>query len=235
MSEPAVPYRSSPEDAREVCGRCGRGIDEGASIKLSNAPYVLMHNGPYTTCYAQYCTEIEERRRRPVNIDDKPFFVVGLLLLLAVALGVAALIACLAAPDRVVVCYTTPVGVTGPDGKLIERVQLWGNIPWHDDRLLGVFESFDLAVANAKAIECPLDVLRRKAGLMTPGEAEAWWRSARKAWGRLQQVRKATRVRCPFCSGHSRGGRWCPMCYDGFWSRDEALLHHYDEMEMALK
>lgn len=60
-----------------------------------------------------------------------------------------------------------------------------------------------------------------------------WWRDNRMRWGRLQQVRKGTRVRCWFCSG---GGRQCPLCDGfGFLGRDEALEHLEMEMEMAHK
>lgn len=71
-----------------------------------------------------------------------------------------------------------------------------------------------------------------KGSLMTEEEAEAWWRRSRRVWGQLQQVRKGTRVRCPFCAGARRG---CPMCELGFVGRDDALAHYETEMEFAHK
>lgn len=62
-----------------------------------------------------------------------------------------------------------------------------------------------------------------------------WWRSNRKEWGRLQQLRKGTRVPCPYCKAKLGRRGLCQICYDGFWSRDQAIDHCLDEMEMANK
>jgi hypothetical protein len=67
---------------------------------------------------------------------------------------------------------------------------------------------------------------------MAATEAHKWWRRSREAWGRLQQVRKGTRVCCPFCSGARVG---CPMCERGFVDRDEAIDHYEMDMEFAGK
>lgn len=62
-----------------------------------------------------------------------------------------------------------------------------------------------------------------------------WWRHNRKLWGKLQQVRKGTRVKCPCCDGSGAGGE-CPLCGgEKFLDRDEALSHLEMEMEMACK
>jgi len=64
-----------------------------------------------------------------------------------------------------------------------------------------------------------------------------WWSRNRRLWGRYQQVRKGTRVRCPVCAGRPtiHGAHACPVCVDGFLDRDEAISHCEMEMEMAGK
>lgn len=79
-------------------------------------------------------------------------------------------------------------------------------------------------------LERELSTIERHA--MAETEAHRWWRRARKAWGRLQQVRKGTRVRCPFCAGARVG---CPMCERGFVDRDAALMHYETDMDFACK
>lgn len=71
-----------------------------------------------------------------------------------------------------------------------------------------------------------------EAKALMPAEARHWWRRSRAAWGRLQQVRKGTRVRCPFCAGARVG---CPMCERGFVDRDAALMHYETDMDFACK
>lgn len=65
---------------------------------------------------------------------------------------------------------------------------------------------------------------------MTEQQAHAWWARARRAWGRLQQVRRGTRVRCVY---GCRSG--CPMCEFGFMDRDEAIRYLECDMEISLK
>jgi hypothetical protein len=94
----------------------------------------------------------------------------------------------------------------------------------------GVDDDNELTPEFLSGLERELDELERKP--MSDAAAEVWWRASRRAWGRLQQVKKGTRVRCPCCGG-AHGG--CPMCSCGFVDRDEAIAHYETEMEFACK
>lgn len=60
------------------------------------------------------------------------------------------------------------------------------------------------------------------------------WTLARLLWGRLQQVKKGTRVKCWLCRRQVACG--CPLCgNDGFVDRNDAIRHCEFEMELEWK
>jgi hypothetical protein len=61
------------------------------------------------------------------------------------------------------------------------------------------------------------------------------WARIRLLWGKLQQVKKGTRVKCWVCPGvRITGG--CPLCgFDKFVPRDVAIRYTEFDMEMESK
>lgn len=93
-------------------------------------------------------------------------------------------------------------------------------------------EYFPDEVPGDTVAECRDSMARMRAAREHDWVSE-WWSGNRKLWGRLQQVRKGTRVLCPCCGGHRAP---CPLCGgDRFLDRDDAIGHLEMEMEMAHK
>lgn len=71
--------------------------------------------------------------------------------------------------------------------------------------------------------------------VISPEIAAEMWRHARRQLGRLQQVRKGTRVRCIYCHGRMRDLNGICMCDGGFLSRDHAIAYLENDMEVLEK
>lgn len=148
-------------DAATNCARCGKLITTEVAVSLPWAPYAFMcgHLGD-GRCFEAAEKDLKRLYGAPVTVNKRVinlgmeswgWFAGGVGVFAGVCLLGYMLFMAATVPDRVNACYTYPEA----EGS---KVRLYGQVDWHDDRTLGLFETFDQAVEGARKIGCPIDV-----------------------------------------------------------------------------